>query len=284
MNHKAWTPARGAAWMAAPLAMAMITAPAARAQSESVAPGTGDVSGPAAGAISNRAAEVLSTLKLDRVLSMRRVDRVAQFDATRGADPARRTATQRVQLGRFLISTNRASTRFVPLATQTPRAAVFLAQRAAPTLQKTNAAARLGEALASYRQLALYARLSADDIADAMTLAALLSYRNATGRALDIFSDDSNRQPRDQELVRAVRDQMRNMVRHDPDLQGMDAPQKRFVAETQQMLAALCTMRLRDASATAKRQRDARLIFQFVTGRETSQVRLSGSGFSPAPR
>lgn len=266
---------------------AIWAAPGAMAQSESVAPGTGAVSGPMSRPMSGASTEALNTLKLEGVISTPRATHVARFDAGRGADVARRTPRERVQLGRFLISTNRASTRFVPLATVTPRGAVYLAQQAAPSLGRANVAARLGEALAFYRQLAFYARLSSDDIADAMTLGALLSYQSATGRKLDIFSDDSNRQPRDQELLRAVRDQMRNKVRGDADLQGMDAPQKRFVAELHQMLAAIAALPPTggaQASAQSKRQRDGRQIFQFMTGRQPGQVRLGSNGFTPGPK
>ena len=262
-------------------------APTAMAQSESVAPGTGAVSGPMSRTLSGTSLEVLSTLKLEGILATPRATHVARFDDSRGDDPARRTPTQRVQLGKYLIATNRAGTRFVPLATVTPRGAVYLAQQAAPTLGRSNVAARLGEALLFYRQLALYARLSSDDIADAMTLEALLSYQAATGRRLDIFSDDSNRAPRDEALVQAVRSQMRNIVRRDADLQGMDAPQKRFVAELHQMLAAIAALPpapRAGASATSKRQRDARQIFQLATGRQPSQVRLTSNGFVPAPK
>lgn len=265
----------------------MELAPQAMAQSESVAPGTGAVSGPMSRTLSGASLEVLGTLKLEGILATPRATHVARFDDSRGDDPTRRTPRQRVQLGKYLIATSRAGTRFVPLATVTPRSAVYLAQQAAPTLGRSNVAARLGEALTFYRQLAFYARLSSDDIADAMTLEALLSYQAATGRRLDIFSDDSNRAPRDEALVQAVRSQMRLIVRGDADLQGMDAPQKRFVAELHQMLAAIAALPPAPraaASATSKRQRDARQIFQLATGRQPNQVRLTSSGFVPAPK
>ena len=271
----------GAIWMA----------PSAMAQSESVAPGTGEVSGPMSRPRSGVSTQALNTLKLESVVSTPRATHVARFDDSRGDDAARRTPRERVQLGRYLISTNRASTRFVPLATVTPRSAVYLAQQASPMLGRANVAARLGEELASYRRLAFYARVSADDIADAMTLAALLSYMEATDRELDIFSDDANSPIRDEAIVQGVRSQMRNIVRRDPDLQGMDAPQKRFVGEMHQLLAAVVSLPLSTTGSSAykaqeasKRKRDARQVFQFVTGRQPSQVRLSASGFSPAPK
>jgi hypothetical protein len=226
------------------------------------------------------------------------------------ADDIARRVQSRLELGREVIATGRASTRFLPGPFWFSHAATYIARRTGGT--RAAEVKTQGHILLSYYgSTALNTgllsrdrhfiteenRVAIDDITDAMAAAALVAYVSSepVGEKPDLFPGTSDRIPKDVAKREGVRAQMRKTVLADPVLQGGDNIQRRFVAELFQILAIQSTVVITETVRTdsalfeaeselerAKRRANVRLIFKYATGLDLDRARLTDEGFVPA--